>query len=982
MSQELPLEVFGLVAPILMWVERRGEEDLPVMWRDQELGLNARRRGWLVAQLPTASYDKLYDMVRLSHEKYEEGQGLGVVSKGVDPGTRQIGDQIEIFHRGQGGDGSASLTPPRSYDLAATCSWLAKRYFETQGTTVRVRDRRSEELHVLALRFPVGQVIRQIHAEWVASDLLSAEEVRELPEEVGLLATTAQGAGAVAERRLAEGHLHLNAVTSAHDVWCENLLTPTDERVELWLQGWRGPGRSGGRQAAEAERRLLRLGRVAGRILAFAVLMSKLRYEGPAPRTRLLTAFDRLYFARNAWERRGAEDQLRRMLADACRRLETLRIPRELAWLVLWVDPSRVELGGGVGRRGRGPADPRRRTDAVAELHFEAQYALVAARRPSDAVRWRFVHEALYRYLVVRTHHWQLAVQHSRTTGFRYFKKFYDSKQRRPAWVPHQYQRRVFKRLAQWRGLRILEGRISPPDEVAEDLEPWVAEGAHALRKGQLDRFGLVLHFIKDEAPARITTGVEQWASVRDGWLRRRTYHQALRLFRILTASKPVVPFIVGIDAANLELVAPPEIYAGAFRFLRAHPIDSQRPICSAADRLSLGRDVRRLVKDRRLHATYHVGEDFRHLLSGLRAIDETLSFLDLQPGDRLGHAIALAIDPGVWARHVGDQIVETRQAWLDTLVWVLHLLGPGDNLVGQLEIENHIQRLSARIFGPCRRDEKLDREWSPVTLYDAWRLRALDPYSLDRKALHERRLVPRHLSRGEACDRWYQIQVRLIEELVPSISSRNALHLAEHYWFDSGVLKRGEKRIPVDLQDRRKSWLKLCRRVQEVMEETIVGRMIAIETNPSSNLFIGPMTCMAEHPIYRLTLDKKKKRLHRKVRVTVNTDNPAVFNTTLAQQYDLLAEVLTADGVPEGEVEPWLKWLRRNGKAFSFVTGLPSTADPSMGRIVRRLSEQREKVAASRLDLRHKLARFRRRQRFEFKRLQSLSGFGGRPSA
>ena len=95
------------------------------------------------------------------------------------------------------------------------------------------------------------------------------------------------------------------------------------------------------------------------------------------------------------------------------------------------------------------------------------------------------------------------------------------------------------------------------------------------------------------------------------------------------------------------------------------------------------------------------------------------------------------------------------------------------------------------------------------------------------------------------------------------------------------------------------------------------------MEVNPTVNRFIGAMGRLEEHHIFRMTLDQQK-RLSRRVRVTVNTDNPAVFNTSLSHQYYLLGESLIQRGEPEAEVVEWLEWLRKNGEDYSFVRQLP----------------------------------------------------------
>lgn len=975
MSQSLPLEIADLLAPILMWVEHSGEDNLPNIWRFDDMNLSSRRRGWLVGQMPRASYDKISDLFLASAERYAKHEGPHLVPSAL--GQAQTVDGLQLLREDEIGRQAPFLAPPSGYDLAASFGFIAARYFQIQGNKIRVKHGFSEELHHVALRFPMDVVLRQIHATWAARGRLTHAAARQLPDDIALLETTGPRLRALANRGLAEGHLHLKALTNASDVWQENLLSPSYERVNIWMQSWRSPGREHDPNPGEkAERHLLLLARIAGRMLAFAVLLSRLGHRGHAPRHSMVMALDALYFARDDLSRYLAQRRAEEALLRAKVFLSTLDIPREWGWLLAWIDPHRVDIRA--ERHDAWFGSPQERTQAVHHLHFEALYTLVAHRRRNDAIRWRFVHELFYRYLVIRTQHWRLAVQHSLTTGFRFFKEFFDTRQRRPGWQPWQYERLIFERLRSWRGLRVLEGRVSPSDDVASDLEPWVLEGAHALHqeKGWLQGFGLIVHFIKEDRPVRTRTQVELQAFIRDGWIRRRICHQATRLFRLLSSSNPIVPFIVGIDTANIELVVPPEVFAGTFRFLRGQPIAIPDPSCRLADLRTQGPSVRRLVQERQLGATYHVGEDFRHLLSGLRAIDETLSMLAYQPGDRLGHAIALGIDPNVWIREVDQQIIETKQAWLDTLVWVHQLLGSGSPMVRKLRLEQEIRRLSLEIYGRQRNAGKYGEVWAPMDLYESWRFRALDPYSVDTEVLeHEQRFALRRLGFGEQSDRWYHVQVSLAEQLGREVSSVKAYRLLQSYWFNKSVYDLGEKRIRIDLRAQRSLWVELCEEVQRQVQNRVVEEMIVVEANPSANLFIGPMSCLDEHPIFNLTLDPDK-RLQRRVRVTVNTDNPAIYNTSLAQQFDLLAEVLTNQGQSEGEVEPWLKWLRNNGRAFSFarITANDSRKRDDLNRILTHLVSRREALSASERTLEETVGAFHRQLHDESRYLAELA--------
>jgi hypothetical protein len=64
-----------------------------------------------------------------------------------------------------------------------------------------------------------------------------------------------------------------------------------------------------------------------------------------------------------------------------------------------------------------------------------------------------------------------------------------------------------------------------------------------------------------------------------------------------------------------------------------------------------------------------HAGEDFVHLLTGLRRLDESVTYLGLEEGDRLGHALALGVDPLIWFGRAG-RVVVTYEERLFDLIW------------------------------------------------------------------------------------------------------------------------------------------------------------------------------------------------------------------------------------------------------------------------------------------------------------------------
>ena len=87
----------------------------------------------------------------------------------------------------------------------------------------------------------------------------------------------------------------------------------------------------------------------------------------------------------------------------------------------------------------------------------------------------------------------------------------------------------------------------------------------------------------------------------RDSDLRLALRAQARILSELYAHNRIARTLVRGVDAAANELHAPPEPFAPAFRLARRAGIP---------------------------RATFHVGEDFRHLLSGIRAILEAMTFL------------------------------------------------------------------------------------------------------------------------------------------------------------------------------------------------------------------------------------------------------------------------------------------------------------------------------------------------------------------
>lgn len=997
----LQFKILGQVSPILAWTEGENGSRLPSTWTTERVQFQRRERGWFSRELPTYSYDNVKDIVQGTREEHRSTR---------EPTTLPFPEDRR-FPR---------LSPPADYDLMKAFRELHRHFFVWNGTELCIKEGRMEELHELAIRLPAGHIVRQAHARAIAEGVMTFEEALELPELITLLPSNSFGLRSVVRKGLSESHLHLTGVISAEESWADNLLRPLSSRG---IQG----------ESLE-ERRLLLLNLFAGRLLALAVWLSLVEPEEDfsiRPR-RLLALLDRVYFARSIHEEHQACGELDRALRRAVyghrtkdrrferhreelsylksgmetRRIRNVfdkfwqaalinrRIPESYHFLMRWMAPTAFRLGQLKKDQiaAESLEDLKQRYRFVHQLHLSAHLRLIRLSREGTAEKnlakngdWResdprrfFLHEALFRYLVCRTHHWQSATQQGRTTGLLHFKEYFGSKQRKLSEINRNQQAELtMDRLKEWRGLRVLEGRVSPPMKPYE-LMPWIRAYTR-LKDQRIQKFGLVVHFKKEdeEIEDRGFSSFIDSPVPRLRWGRRRRLirDEALRLYRLLQRPTPINPFVVGIDACNLELATPPEVFAPVFRFLRELPISLTGKSSQYSPFFELEPSIRRLLERRRIGMSYHVGEDFRHLLSGLRAICEVVDFLKPNPGDRLGHGTALALHPTDWLNHNGFQAVLPKLEWLDTLVWVHHFLGPGDEVVGRLEIEDRIQRYSWDIYSGAlrshydpmsikpRRDDDddaqkfveetrkglLDWDWSPLALWDAWTLRQLDPYSVDFKKLLRGRL---ELKNPQGfCDedrRWRIIQEKIIRQVEGTIGSRNACLLLGLYWMSPDVRREGEKVVVVDMQEQEEDWLELCRRVEEKMKKKIHEKELVVEVNPSSNRIIGPMDRYGQHHVFHLTLDENR-RLKQGVRVSVNTDNPAVCHTTLAHEHYLLGEILMRE-MPEAEVVEWLEWLRQNGQDYNFVRRLRTAdEDPDMKKLVTRLRSDRPSVLEER---------------------------------
>ncbi|MEZ4434618.1 MAG: hypothetical protein R3F65_19625 [bacterium] len=427
--------------------------------------------------------------------------------------------------------------------------------------------------------------------------------------------------------------------------------------------------------------------------------------------------------------------------------------------------------------------------------------------------------------------------------------------------------------------------------------------------RGEAPGLGVVLHFIRQ--PERALTPPAGDPSARPGLtvrrsaafalpprfsrLRARLWRETFEIMR-LDGYRDLAPYLVGLDVAGDETTTPVEVFAPMIRFLRS-PFRRRRHTEA---------ELGPLPAVPPLALTCHAGEDFVHLLSGMRAVDETLRFLDMRRGDRLGHALALGIEPQRWADRMGTVVSMPLETRVDDLAWFLDRLSRhGEFSHVARQVERELAGLTRRLYEGVDRGALDDARWD--LQFRAWCWRRCDPTDSEGRS-----------AAGLPSDLRLFLRAERDENL--AALGEDAQRLWRTHQRSPGVRDRGATLIQVPV---RPSWLPAIRRVQVDLIDTLIRRDIAIEINPSSNLAIGPFDDLTEHPVFRwYPPGAARDRAH--PFVVVGSDDPGIFATELLHEYAYLARAAEQRGAAPRQVADWLEDLRQTSVMFSF---LPATA-------------------------------------------------------
>ena len=524
-----------------------------------------------------------------------------------------------------------------------------------------------------------------------------------------------------------------------------------------------------------------------------------------------------------------------------------------------------------------------------------------------------------YLYLLLKISFRGELIQVNKQIGFKNFANYQSRKD--IAWVNTIYwweaQRMALVAPAICNNLRSLEARIGPKktvrenlniiknldqvvlQETQEDTNPFtslaerLASTAKSvspnglikdriiLKNGYNDKQGVidyrnfyVLHFPKrkdDEIEINLPLNL----TCRHQKLRNKIKITAFALAEAFSRYPDLFKRVCGIDACSNELGCRPETFATEFRFLRnfnSSLFNNDSYLIENSNRTQLS-------------LTYHAGEDFWDIADGLRAIDETESFFGIKRGDRIGHALALGVDPNTHYQRKQNESIINKQEYLDNLVWLLYR-SQDFNVSLENSLLRSLQRTAEILLKEIYGDIINKRKWHVDLLdyYNSMKLRGDSPYLYKTGTFVKPKTTL--LTYDSFC-------VNHLDAGLTNYRHDDLLAgLYFYYEYNPEVKRKGNETICIPIDS---AYIHLITDMQIAMQFDLEKKGIIIECNPSSNVLIGTFGKYSKHPIFRfndngLGLTKyKNPQLH----VCVNTDDLGVFDTSLEFEYALIYQAL-----------------------------------------------------------------------------------------
>ena len=243
---------------------------------------------------------------------------------------------------------------------------------------------------------------------------------------------------------------------------------------------------------------------------------------------------------------------------------------------------------------------------------------------------------------------------------------------------------------------------------------------------------------------------------------------------------------------------------------------------------------------------------------------------------------------------NMNNYLVLSKQDRLDNLVWLLFRSRELNvSILSDLEssLIGEAQRLQRDIYSSCIEQDY--RCGGLQDYYESWKLRGDHPslyqygsFNKMGKSVNVNDLKVGYFS----AENQYELSKK--NENHDVVLTEQNCRLYYSYQFEREVREEGQKMTDVKITP---EYIDLIRRMQDGMIRELAGKGIFVECNPSSNVSIGTFRRYDEHPIFRFNrfgLDDTFKNSDQ-LYVSVNTDDQGIFDTSLENEYALIARCL-----------------------------------------------------------------------------------------
>lgn len=505
----------------------------------------------------------------------------------------------------------------------------------------------------------------------------------------------------------------------------------------------------------------------------------------------------------------------------------------------------------------------------------------------SNLVLYENLAEIYLKYVCIKSEFYKEVTQSDTIKGLDFF-RLYFSRAVYGFKKDHFYYTTMFRTLFQNKYLKKVELRFSLNRNIDEDRKQIkdILTAYHDVLKEDFDlhseevsfpRIGIVYHLIKmPDSIEKCITSERHGDKYYFGSAQEKYLNQVNQMLELRNKIPHLSRFIVGIDAASAENNTPVQVFAPVFNIAR----DSHGEKLLKVDKKA------KIIRKQSLFFTFHAGEDFRHLLSGLRRIDEVIDFCKLHSGDRIGHAIALGISVDTWVKE-NPIVAIPRGEYLDNLIWVWGVYSNLSNIRSKafIFLEQRILKLVKEVYS-------FSENVAIQTLYSAY-LKRFEKVS--------------HFDCDIICEEG-KCSIKNINNVINS----DIIKASYNCKICLEKIKEPIYINPCDLE------YEIIKEMQDYLQEKVARKGIVIEINPTSNAAIGSMKSIFDNQLYSLNYigDDAKKN----IMICINSDNPLVFNTNVSNEIGYLYYGMLKKGVGRESALLWIEKLRKTGMDTSFI--------------------------------------------------------------